>query len=190
PSLAVRGIERNVLCDLPLPAVAVIEQSSLVVKELLAGFGGELEVRSLHDGIDRTGFLAETAIDALHHVDVVARRPSGSVVASRARLDGDGKRRADRLAELAGDASFLPVRVAPERVLAAEPRAQRALFIGIVHGRLGREEVAHGDDERLDELDEKDRSRCAVLQHPLPISLRVSFVPAPARENSRLPETR
>ena len=45
-----------------------------VVDELLVGFGGELVVGSLDDGVDGTGLLTEAAVDALGHVDVVPRR--------------------------------------------------------------------------------------------------------------------
>ncbi len=61
--------------------------------ELFARLGGELEVRPLDDRIDRAGFLAEAAIDALHHIDVVTHRAARAVVAARPGLDGDGLRR-------------------------------------------------------------------------------------------------
>src|ERR1043165_3717414 len=107
-------VEREVLGDLAFPAVAVREQALLVVVELLARLGGELEVRSLDDGVHRAGLLAEAAVDALHHVDVVARGAARAVVAARAGLDGDRLRRADRLAQLAGDAALLAVRIAAQ----------------------------------------------------------------------------
>ena len=116
---AIRRVERDVLRDLALPAVAVREQALLVVVEFLARLGREFEVRSLDDGIDRAGFLAQPAIDALHHVDVVAGGAARAVVAARAGFDGDRLRRADRLAQLAGDAALLPVGVAAE---ACSPR--------------------------------------------------------------------
>ena len=49
------------------------------------------------------------------------------------------KRRAHRLAQLAGDAALLAVRVAAQRVQAAKARALRGLLLGIVHGDLGAE---------------------------------------------------
>src|SRR5262245_24439949 len=72
-SSPVRRIERDGLRDLALPAVAIRQQPLLVVIELLAGLGGEFEVRALDDGVDRASLLAQPAIDAFHHVDVVAR---------------------------------------------------------------------------------------------------------------------
>ena len=42
----------------------------------------------LNDGVDGARFLTEAAVDALGHVDVVARRSSTAVV-TRLRLDRD-----------------------------------------------------------------------------------------------------
>src|SRR5258708_3883068 len=72
---SIRRVERDTLCDRPLPAVAVREQAFLVVVELLGCLGRELEVRSQDDGIDGAGLLAEAAVDAFHHVDVEAGGP-------------------------------------------------------------------------------------------------------------------
>src|SRR5215467_12832590 len=138
----VRRVERQVLGDRALPAVAVREQALLVVVELLARLGRELEVRPLDDGVDRAGLLAQAAVDALHHVDVVAGGAARAVVAARARLDGDRLGRTDRLAQLAGDAALLAVRVAAQRVLAAEARRDRPLLERIIQRRLRLEEVA------------------------------------------------
>src|SRR6476659_4593677 len=96
-SSPIRRIERDVLGDLALPAIAVRKQALLVEIELLARLRGELEVRSFHDGVDRNGL-----------------------------------RRTDGLAELAGDAAFLAVGVAAQRVLAAKTRRNRPLLEGIV----------------------------------------------------------
>src|SRR4051812_8741470 len=117
---AVRRVQRDVARQFALPPVAVRQQPVLVVVEFLARFCRELEIRSLDDGVDRAGLLAEAAIDALHHVDVVAHRAACAVVAPRAGLDGDRLRRADRLAQLAGDAAFLAIGIAAQRVLAPE----------------------------------------------------------------------
>src|SRR5690606_20680024 len=129
----------------------------LVVVEFFARFRRELEVRALDDGVDRAGLLAEAAIDALHHVDIVTHRAARTVVAAWAGLDGDGLSRTDGFAQLAGDAAFLAVRIAAQRMLAAEARGDRALFEGIVHRRLRAEEVAHRQEERADEFLEEQR---------------------------------
>jgi hypothetical protein len=136
PSSSVGRVERDVLRDLLLPAVAVREQAFLVVVELLGCLGRELEVRSQDDGVDWAGLLAEAAVDAFHHVDVVAGGPPRAVVAPRPSLDGDGLGRADRLAQLAGDAALLPVRIAPQRKLAAKAGRDRPLLERIVQRRL------------------------------------------------------
>src|SRR6516165_10786811 len=98
---AVWRVVRDVLGDLALPPVAVREQAFLVVIELFARFGGEFEVRPLDDGIHRTGLLAQAAVDAFDHVDVVARGAAGAIVPPRSCFDGDRLRGTDRLAQLA-----------------------------------------------------------------------------------------
>src|SRR6185369_3014634 len=114
---------------------------------------------------DRARLLAQTAIDALHHVDVVARGAAGAVVAARARLDGDRLRRADGLAQLAGDAALFAVRIAAQRVLAAKARRQRPLLEGIVDGGLRLEEVFHGQDEPGHELPHEQPSGRLIESH-------------------------
>jgi hypothetical protein len=113
-------VERDVPRDSPLPAVAVREQAFFVVVKLLRCLSRELEIRSQYDGVDRAGFLAEAAVDAFHHIDVEAGGPACAVVAPGPSLDGDRLCRADCLAQLAGYAALLPVRIAPQRKLAAK----------------------------------------------------------------------
>jgi hypothetical protein len=78
-----------------------------------------LENAGLDDGIDRAGFLAEAAEDALGQVDVVARG-APTAVALLGGFDGDRHCRADCLAQLAGDAALFAVRVAAQGMQAAE----------------------------------------------------------------------
>src|SRR5262245_19347561 len=177
-------VERDVLGDLALPAVAVGEQALLVVVELLARLGGEFEIRTFDDGVDRAGLLAEPAIDAFDHVDVVARGAAGAIVAPWSGLDGDCLRRADRLAELAGDAALLAIRVAAQHVLAAEARRDRPLLERIIERRLGLEEVAQRQEECRDELGKKQRTGSPVEPHgpnPLLISRAAGRANSPAR---------
>ena len=75
---------------------------------------------SQDNGIDRASLLTEATVDAFHHIDVEASGPTSAVVAPLPRLDRDGLCRADRLAQLAGDAALLPIRIAPQRKLAAK----------------------------------------------------------------------
>jgi len=129
----------------------------LAIIELLGCFGCELEVRSQDDGVNGTGLLAEAAVNAFHHIDVETSGPPRAVVAPRSRLDGDGLRRADRLAQLAGDAALLTVRIAPQRKLAAKAGGERPLLKRIVQRCLRLEEVAHRQEECGHELSQKNR---------------------------------
>src|SRR5262245_59124730 len=117
---SIRGVERDVPSDSALPAVAVREEAFLVVVELLGCLGRELDVGSQDDGVNRAGLLAEAAVDAFHHIYVEAGGPTSAVVVPLPRLDGDSLCRANRLAQLAGDAALLPTRIAPQRKLAAK----------------------------------------------------------------------
>src|SRR6185437_16426803 len=74
-----------------------------------------------HDGIDRTGLFAEAAVDALEQIDVVAGR-APRTVGRHIRIDRDADRRAHRLAELAGDAPLLAVRITAQRMQSAKAR--------------------------------------------------------------------
>src|SRR5262245_20894867 len=112
--LTVRRIGGKVRGECALPAVAILEKLGFVVDQLLPGLGREVHVRPLDDGIDRAGLLAEAAINALGHVDVVAGGAAAAVGAWLG-LDRDRERRADRLAKLAGDAPLLAVRIAAQR---------------------------------------------------------------------------
>src|SRR5262245_24353572 len=114
----------------------------LVIIELLGCFGCELEVRSQDDGVNGTGLRAEAALKAFHLVVGERSGPPRAVSAPRPRLDGDGLRRADRLAQLAGDAALLTVRIATQRKLAAKAGGERPLLKRIVQRCLRLEEVA------------------------------------------------
>ena len=51
-------LRQQILGNLFFPLISVAQQLFLIVQQFLVGFGGELEVGSLHDGIDGTGLLA------------------------------------------------------------------------------------------------------------------------------------
>src|SRR3546814_14100869 len=85
-----------------------------------------------------------------------------AAVAARLSLDGDALRRADRLAELAGNAPLLAVGIAAQRVLAAEARAERPLLVGVVQRHLGLEEVAQSQRHALYEPAEQEAAQVAV----------------------------
>src|SRR5690606_36762401 len=73
-------------------------------------------------------------------------------VGTDAGLDRDRGRGANRLAELARDAAFQPVRVAAKRVQAPEARRLRRLLLGIEHRRLAREEMLQRDAEPYEQV--------------------------------------
>src|SRR5579871_5799259 len=138
------GVDRQVGRDLHFPPVAVREQLCLVVEQLLPGLGGELEIGAFDDGVHRASLLAKPAINAFRHIDVVPGRAPAAVLAGL-RLDGDGLGRADRLAQLAGNAALLTVGITAQRMLAAEARAQGSLLVRIIEGYTGPEEIAEGE---------------------------------------------
>ena len=105
--------------DLRLPPVPVVQQLLLVVQQLLPRLGTELKVGTLDDRIHRARLLAKATVDAFRHVDVVPCGATGAVF-SLLGLDGDCLRRADGLAELAGDASLFACRVAAQGVFPSE----------------------------------------------------------------------
>jgi hypothetical protein len=74
---------------------------------------------TLYDSINRAALLAKTAVDALCHVDVVSCCPPAAVHTLLG-LNRDSLRRADGLAELAGNAALLSCRVSSQSVLASE----------------------------------------------------------------------
>src|SRR5262249_21742827 len=147
--------------DLGLPAVTVRQQLLLIVHELFAGLGGELEVRPFDYRVHRAGFLAQATVDALGHVDVIARGAARAVLA-RLGLDRDRLRRADRLAQLAGDAALLAVRIAAQCVLALEARAERTLLIRVVQRHLRLEEIAQRQAKPGNQLAEQHAARRAI----------------------------
>src|SRR5689334_23313045 len=142
-ALAVGRVGGAVLRNLLLVAVADREKHLLGVVEVAALLAVILEDARLDDGVDRAGFLAQPAEDALGEVDVVARGAARSVGALLG-LDGDRERGAHRLAQLARDAALLAVRVAAQRVQAAEARADRGLLLGELDGDLAPEQMAAG----------------------------------------------
>jgi len=133
-------LRQQILGNLFFPLISVAQQLFLIVQQFLVGFGGELEVGSLHDGIDGTGLLAISAINALGHINIIPRSPPRPVL-PLLRIDRDRLRRTRRLAKLAGDAPFVSAGITPQRVLAAEAGGEVALFVGVVDGDLG----LHGD---------------------------------------------
>src|SRR5262249_61958461 len=115
-----------------LPTIAVFQKPFFVEIEFLSRLCSEFRIRPFDDRTDRPRLLAESAIDAFHHVDVVARCATRAVVTSRPGFNGDGLGRTNRLAELAGDTALLAVRIAPQRMLAAVARRLRIFLMRII----------------------------------------------------------
>src|SRR5471030_2153678 len=91
-SSPVRRVAGAVAGDLGLVAVPHREQHFLGVVQVNALLAVVLEDACLDYRIDRAGFFAEAAENALVQVDVVARGPA-SAVGALLRLDGDRQRR-------------------------------------------------------------------------------------------------
>jgi hypothetical protein len=156
--LAVKMLAQQVFGNLLLPLVAVRQQLLLVIQELLVRFGGELEVGSLHDGIDGTGLLAVSAIDALGHVDVVPGSPTGPIL-SLLGIDGDSLGGTGRLAELTGDAPLVSGGVPAQSVLSAESGTEVSLLEGVIDGHLGFHGGLEAEDETSPDLRHEENFR-------------------------------
>src|ERR1700689_144363 len=155
----IRRVNCDIARDFAFPAIAVGEQTILVVVQFFARLGGELEIRAFDDRVHGTGLLAHAAIDALYHIDVIASGAARAVVAARSSLDRNRLRGTDRLAELASDATFLAVGIAAECVFAAKARRKRRFLIRVVERRLRLEYIAHGKGEGGEELAQEQRAR-------------------------------
>src|SRR5690606_37665886 len=127
-------------------------------------------VRPLHDRIHRARLLAEAAIDAFGHVDVVARGAAAAVLA-RFALDRDGERRAYRLAQLARDAALFPVGIATQGMLTAETRRDRVALERIVDRRVGLEEILQGQRVSLEKFPQRERLDQLRDGHPYLVSM-------------------
>jgi hypothetical protein len=99
----------------------------------LTAFASAVSKRTLHNGINGAALLAQSAVDALCHVDVVTCGPPAAVHALLS-LDRDSLRRADGLAELAGNATLFSCRVSSESVFTSEAGRDRALLEGVEDG--------------------------------------------------------
>src|SRR3984893_7539413 len=180
--LPIRRIKRDVLRNFALPAIAVGEQPLLVEQKLFARLGRELKVRSFDDDVHGAGFLAKAAVDALDHIDVVTGGAPRAVVTARPSFDGDGLRRTYRLAQLAGDATLLAVRISPQYVLAAKSRRNRPLFKRVIERGFRLEEIAHPQQERRQEFLKKQGSCRSIEPHDLNPATAPTYPPPRAGE--------
>lgn len=132
----VQEFAHQILCNLLLPLVAIGKKLFLIVQEFFVCLGCKLIVGTFHNGIYRTGFLAEATINALRHVDIVPGGTACSVLTGF-RLDGDGLSWTNGLTKLAGDTTFISSWVSPQGMLSTEAWAQIPLLKGVVDGYLG-----------------------------------------------------
>src|SRR4030067_1590054 len=117
--LSVFGVGRACGGNLLFVLVADRQQRLLGVHQVAALLAVIFENLGFDDRIHRAGFLAESAVDALGQIDVIARGAARTVGAFLG-LDGDGQRRAPRHAQLDGNAALLAVPCAAQRVQAAK----------------------------------------------------------------------
>ena len=123
-----------------------------------------------------TSLLAKSAIDAFHHVDVIARGAPRAVIAARTGLDGDRLGRTDGLAQFAGDAALFPVGIAPQRVLAAKPRrnAGSSRRDSSIVG-LGRKKVSHAQRQSPQMNSARNKAARRLAQFHVEFRLRHQF---------------
>lgn len=88
---------------------------------------------TLNDGIHRAALLAVAAVNALGHINIVTGRPAASILTLLG-LNGDSLGRADGLAELASNATFLTGGIAAEGVFTTETGRDGTLLEGVEDG--------------------------------------------------------
>src|SRR5271170_6147692 len=106
--------------------------------------------------IDRAGLFAKAAINALEQVDVVAGRAPCAIGAD-VRIDRNGERRTYGLAQLAGNAALLAVRIAAQRMEAAKAHGLRSLFFRIVKRDFAPKQRPGCHPQSLNELAKQQR---------------------------------
>lgn len=124
-----------------------------------------------------------TAVDALGHVDIISRRPSGSILTFLG-LDGDGLGGTDGLAQFARNATLfssgIPItdqhqcslqylvhrnnRLPSQSMLASEPRGNGTLFKGIVNSVRRAEVLLQYDVHAAHHLGEQEVAAQTVTE--------------------------
>jgi len=87
--LSVQVVRGEVLGHRHLPSVTIGQKLLLIIKQLFVSLRGELIVGALHDGIDGASLLAEAAVNALGHVDIVTGR-SATAIGTRFGINSNG----------------------------------------------------------------------------------------------------
>merc|ERR1719323_1534137 len=110
--------------------------------------------------------LAEAAVDALGHVDVVSGGSPGTV-APLLCLNSDSLSRAHSLTQLAGNASLLSTGVPSQCVLPTESGGERPLLKGVVDGGGLFEDVPQGHRHASAQLGDK-QAVSSIVGHLTP----------------------
>merc|ERR1719219_1682961 len=111
------------------------------------------------------GLLAEPAVDALGHVNVVSGC-SPCPVTPLFGLNGNCLGGTDSLTELAGNAPFLPTGIPSQCVLPTEPWRQGPLLKWVVDGGGLLEDVAKGDRHSPAQLGDEQTVSSVVCHFP------------------------
>ena len=74
PTLSIRRIRPRHRRQLRLPLIPNLQQLLLIIQQLLPRLRRILRIRALHNRIHGTALLAETAVYALRHIDIIACR--------------------------------------------------------------------------------------------------------------------
>jgi len=127
-----------------LGTVTISEKFLLVVKQFFACFGRVFGVLSLYDGVDGACFLAEAAVDALGHVNIIFGCSSGTIQPGFG-LDSDSLSGANGFTELASNAPFFSGRISTQCVFTTETWAE-GTFLERVHDGVWRPEELLEDD--------------------------------------------
>ena len=125
------------------------------------GAGHFTQPTHLHNGINRAGFLAETTVDALGHVNVIACRPAAAIC-SWLGLNGDGLREWPQVTVILADPSW--PRVCPSRL---------SLTPGGLHGCPPKEPPLTGPESlcQVTLLSHKEKAMvCFALRGPWTVS--------------------
>ena len=99
------------------------EQVFFFIDQVLTAVFSHLAIRRELNGVSRTGLFAEAAEDAPGEVDAEEFRIASSVFIFSC-LEGDAVNRACRSAEVAGDTTFIAVRVSGQDNPSPPPRRQ------------------------------------------------------------------
>src|SRR5262249_45611038 len=176
PSARVDGGELSHLLVRPfldLVRTGASERQELLLREdhLRPRGRRELEVAGEEDRLLGADLLAVAAHDAAQHVDVEPLRPLLHVRRELARLDRDRLRRADELAELAGDALRAAVLIRYEHRNPAETRREHGALLGVLERHLLLEQVlerqrqAARDFREIDPLPEVELAPLHLDRH-------------------------